>query len=52
VIVYNTADIQNLKLEKIYSVDGDYTKSRKIGDYLYIISNNYINFPYYSYDSK
>ncbi|NUJ97272.1 hypothetical protein HGA92_00620 [Candidatus Gracilibacteria bacterium] len=52
VIVYNTTDIQNLKLEKIYSVDGDYTKSRKIGDYLYIISNNYINFPYYSYDSK
>ncbi len=49
VIVYNTSDVKNLKLEKIYSVDWDYTKSRRIGDYLYVISNNYVNFPYYAY---
>jgi hypothetical protein len=39
------------KLEKIYIVDGYLTESRKIGDYIYIISNNSFSFPYYLYDT-
>lgn len=49
VMVFDKTDINNLKLQKLYVVDGYYTKSRKIGDTLYVISNNSISFPYYNY---
>jgi len=47
VIVYDVSDKSDLKLEKLYFVDGNYTKSRRIGDFVYIISENYLYFPYY-----
>ena len=49
VMVFDKTNISDMKLEKLYVVDGDYSKSRKIGDTLYVVSSNYINFPYYSY---
>jgi hypothetical protein len=44
-------DVNSPKLEKIYIVDGNLVESRKVGDYVYIISNNYFNIPYYAYDT-
>lgn len=49
VMTYDVSDKENLKLEKLYVVDGNYSKSRRIGEYLYVISQNYVNFPYYAY---
>ena len=43
-IVYDISDKENLKQERIVSIDGNYTNSRMIGDNLYFISNKY---PYY-----
>ncbi|MDR2411633.1 MAG: beta-propeller domain-containing protein [Candidatus Peribacteria bacterium] len=48
---YDVVDVNSPKLEKIYVVDGNLVESRKIGDYVYIISNNYFSFPYYLYDT-
>jgi len=33
---------------KLYSSDGDYGKSRRIGDYVYVLSRNYFNYPYWN----
>jgi hypothetical protein len=33
-------------LTKLYVADGSLSKSRKIGKYIYVISNNYFNIPY------
>lgn len=46
VMVMNTTDF---KLEKLYIVDGTFSQSRRIGDYLYVISQNSLQFPYYVY---
>ncbi len=46
VMVMNTSDF---KLEKLYIVDGNYAQSRRIGDSLYVISQNSLQFPYYVY---
>lgn len=46
VMVMNTTDF---KLEKLYIVDGNYSQSRRIGDFLYVISQNSVQFPYYIY---
>lgn len=50
-IVFDTTDIENPELLRLYSSDGDYGKSRKIGDTLYILSRNYMNFPYWDFKS-
>lgn len=47
-IVYDTSDINNLSLLKLYSNDGSYGKSRRIGDYVYVLSRNYISYPYWN----
>lgn len=47
-IVFDTTDVKNTKLAKLYSSDGDYTESRRIGDMLYVLSNNFFNYPYYN----
>jgi methylthioribose-1-phosphate isomerase len=39
-------------LTKLYIADGDVRKSRKIGDYLYIISNNRFDVPYYTFKEE
>ncbi len=49
VIVFNIANVSSPKLEKLYITDGDYSQSRKIGDYIYVISNNSFNIPYYNF---
>jgi len=50
-IVFDTTDIQNIELIKLYSSDGNYSSSRKIGDYVYVLSTNYFNYPYYDIKS-
>ncbi|MCK9272177.1 beta-propeller domain-containing protein [Candidatus Gracilibacteria bacterium] len=49
VVAYDTTDINNLKIDKFYQTDGDIMKSRKIGDYVYIISKTDFNFPYHNF---
>ncbi len=51
VIVFNISEIENPKLEKMYITDWNLSQSRKIGDYIYVISNNYFNIPYYDFKS-
>jgi hypothetical protein len=51
-IVFDTTDITSPKLTKLYIADGDVRKSRKIGDYLYIISNNRFDIPYYTFKTE
>ncbi len=51
-IVFDTTNIEKPKLLKLYVSDGDLRKSRKIGDYVYIISNNYFNIPYWNFKSE
>ena len=47
-IVFDTQDPKNPELIKLYSSDGDYNKSRRIGDYVYVLSRNYFNYPYWN----
>jgi inhibitor of cysteine peptidase len=47
-IVFDTSNIEKPELIKLYSSDGNYTKSRRIGDYIYVLSNNYFSYPYYN----
>jgi len=46
VINYDVTDLANLKLEKIYTADWNLSKSRRIGDYLYVISRSSLYMPY------
>ena len=50
-IVYDITSKTTPKLEKLYVNDGNLRKSRKIGKYLYIISNNNFSIPYYNFKS-
>jgi hypothetical protein len=50
-IVFDTSSKQKPDLIKLYSSDGNYTSSRKIGDYVYVLSTNYFNYPYYNIKS-
>ena len=43
VVVYDTTDVTQPKLERFYTVSGDYSQSRREGDYLYVISQNWMN---------
>lgn len=51
-IVFDTTDVANPKLLKLYGSDGNLTKSRKIGNYVYVLSNNYFNIPYYNFKNE
>lgn len=51
-IVFDTTDISNPKLIKLYASEGSFGKSRKIGDYLYILSTNSFDVPYYSFQNE
>lgn len=51
-IIFDTTDIQNPKLVKLYISDWDLVNSRKIGDYLYLISNNSFSIPYYTFKEE
>lgn len=43
VAVYNISDVIQPKLERFYTVSGDYSQSRREGDYLYVLSQNWMN---------
>lgn len=45
-IVFDTTNIKSPILSKLYVADWDLTKSRKIWDYVYVISNNNFSIPY------
>ncbi len=49
VIVFDTTNIEKPTMLKLYAVDGRLAKSRKIGKYLYVISANSFNIPFYSF---
>jgi len=51
-IVFDIEDTENPELLKLYSSDGDYGKSRRIGDYVYVLSRNYFNYPYWNITSE
>lgn len=51
-IIYDTTDILNPKLLKLQIIDWDYIESRKIWKYLYVISNNNFNIPYYNFKNE
>lgn len=50
-MVFDTTIIDSPKLTKLYISDWDLVKSRKIGDLLYVISNNSFNIPYYNFNT-
>lgn len=50
-IVFDISDRSKPELLKLYSNDGSYKTSRKIGDMVYIVSQNYFDFPYYNWKS-
>jgi len=48
-VVFDTTNINNPFLSKLYVADWDLTKTRKIWDYVYVVSNNNFNIPYYTF---
>ena len=51
-IVFDTTNIKKPKLVKLYISDGDLKKTRKIWKYLYVLSNNHFNIPYYNFKEE
>ncbi|MFK7779939.1 MAG: beta-propeller domain-containing protein [Candidatus Gracilibacteria bacterium] len=51
-IVFDTTNIKSPILSKLYVADGDLRKSRKIGDYVYTISNNNFSIPYRTFEKR
>lgn len=49
VVVYDLSDLENLKIDRYYQVDWDNIESRKIGNYIYVISKNNFSMPYWVY---
>ncbi len=52
VIVYNIKNPTTPVLEKLYMIDGSMTQSRRIGDYVYVLSNNSFQIPYYTFQTE
>ena len=46
VIVYDISNLEKLRLDKFYQVDWNFVKSRKIWDFIYVISSSNFSFPY------
>lgn len=49
VVVYDVKDPTNPKIERFLQVDGSVTQSRRVGKYLYLLSNASFSFPYERY---
>gem|GEM_PF-2190400 len=49
VVTYDISNLSKLKIDKYYQVDGSISQSRKIGKYVYILSQSNFNFPYTTY---
>jgi hypothetical protein len=43
VVIYDIADPAAPKLTRFYTVNGDLSQSRRDGDYLYVLSQNYVS---------
>ncbi len=52
VIIYDISSKEHPVLKKLYLIDWSLAKSRKIWKYLYVISTNYFNIPYYSFKKE
>ena len=48
-IVFDTTKKKSPILTKLYVADWTLSKSRKIGKYVYVLSTNYFNIPFYSF---
>ncbi|MCB9807520.1 beta-propeller domain-containing protein [Candidatus Peribacteria bacterium] len=42
-MIYDIADPVNPKLSRFYTVSGDLSQSRSDGEYLYVLSQNYVS---------
>ncbi len=51
VITFDISDVKNPVMQKLYIADWYMTKSRKIGDYVYVLSTNNFNIPYYTFET-
>ena len=51
-IVFDTTDVTKPNLIKLYASDWDLTNTRKIWKYLYVLSTNYFNIPYYNFKEE
>ncbi len=51
-IVFDTTNIESPVLSKLYVADWNLKKSRKIGDYIYVVSNNNFAIPYYTFKTE
>jgi hypothetical protein len=49
VAVYDLTDMKNLRIDRYFQVDGNLLQSRKVGRYLYVLSQNSFHFPYAYY---
>ena len=43
VVVYDVTNVTAPRLERFYTVNGDLSQSRRDGDYLYVLSQNYVS---------
>jgi len=50
--VYDITQKSSPVLEKLFMIDGNLTQSRRIGDYVYVISDNSFHIPYYTFQSE
>ncbi|MCH8518974.1 beta-propeller domain-containing protein [Candidatus Gracilibacteria bacterium] len=50
-IVYDTSDISKPELIRLSSIEGNISQTRMIGDTLYMLTNNYFNIPYHTYEN-
>lgn len=51
-IIFDVSDKKSPKLEKLYISEWNFVESRKIWKYLYVISNNSFNIPYYGFKAE
>lgn len=51
-IIFDTSNPESPELIKLYSSDGDLNKSRRVWDYLYVLSRNYFNYPYWNVEDE
>lgn len=51
-IVFDTTNIQSPSLIKMYVSDWNFSKSRKIWDHIYLLSNKWFHIPYYLFDDQ
>ncbi|PID84372.1 hypothetical protein CSB09_00995 [Candidatus Gracilibacteria bacterium] len=52
VALYAISQKNTFSFQKLYSVDGSLSHSRKIGNKIYLVSNSYLEIPYYDWKSE